>query len=162
MTVSLSSLAKPQLAHQPGAGRFHIAYLAHMELAGVIAEAGLHADALAALRFAIECFFKCVYQCALDQTFGASIWSDRELKASHKPRAPNDFSHDVEALVRVLEHLTDLPSSREYRELKVLLTELPSIEERYEPRDHSGAQPRFEDILRSFNRFLEFAVAHLR
>ena len=87
MAIPVGALTMPKMdaEGQSTAARFRLAYLAHLELAGVAAGAGLHAHALATLRFAIECFFKCVYQCAINAAFDPAIWSDERLKPFTAP-----------------------------------------------------------------------------
>ena len=68
----------------------------------------------------------------------------------------------MDALARVLGYLTDLRDSEDYRQLEPLLTELPSVDERYGQLNHASARPGFEKILRSFRKFLDGPVGHLR
>ena len=167
MPIQIASLKRPELdTPQAQAAEFRLAYTANLQLAEIVASHGLYADALMALRFAIECFFKCVYKCAIEEAFNRKIWEAKNLKSALKPPQAEAFVHDIRALLVVLEHLTNIEDhcGNDYKELRALPA-LPLggdwTADRYLPRQHDRARARFEKLAGSFRQLLQGTMSHL-
>jgi hypothetical protein len=165
--IQIASLKRPELdTAQAQAAEFRLAYAANLQLADIAASHGLYADALMALRLAIECFFKCVYKCAIEEAFNRKIWEEKNLNKGLKPPQAEAFVHDIRALLTVLDHLTNIQEhcGDDYKELRALPA-LPQggdwTGDRYLPRQHDRARERFEKLAGSFRQLLQGKMSHL-